>query len=128
MKFSIAMVTAALIVVALAQEKPKSSLPAETKQETTKSNPAGTKKSSADVIIGKVTDYTEGKSITVEKPKGLKKTRTFDLTGKDVTANVAPGISVGSTVKVVEKTDNDGHKVVTVQPYGKGSRAHAKTT
>ena len=51
MKFSIAIVTAALLVVALAQEKPKSSLPAETKQDTTKSNPAGTKKSSADVII-----------------------------------------------------------------------------
>ena len=78
-------------------------------------------------VIGKVTDFTEGKSITVEKPKGLKKTRTFDLSGNNLTADVAAGVAVGNTVKVVEKTDNNGHKTITVQPYGKGARARAKT-
>ena len=96
MKFSIVIVTAALLVVALAQEKPKSSLPAETKQDTTKSNPAGTKKSSADAIIGKVTDYTEGKSITVEKPKGLKKTRTFEKVREGSRSEKKPEEASGS--------------------------------
>ena len=129
MKFSIAILSAFLLVgsAALAQEKkPKPSLPAETQQDTTKSTPGGTKKMSTVSVIGKVTDFTEGKSITVEKPKGLKKTRTFDLSGNNLTAEVAPGIAVGNTVKVVEKTDNKGHKTVTVQPYGKGA-ARAKS-
>jgi hypothetical protein len=130
MKLSIAILSAALLVgsAALAQEKkPHSSLPSETQQDTTKSTPAGTKKMSTVSVIGKVTDFTEGKSITVEKPKGLKKTRTFNLNGDNLTADVAAGVAVGNTVKVVEKTDHNGHKTVTVQPYGKGSRARAKS-
>ena len=134
MRLSIAIVSAALLVgtSALAQtdkRKEKPSLPSETKQDTSHATPAETAKTSSDIVVGKVTDYTEGKSITVEKPKGLKKTRTFDLSGIDLTANVLPGIAVGNTVRVVEKTDKNGHKTVTVQPYGKaGHRTRKKTT
>ena len=133
MKLSIALLSATLLVggSAFAQadkDKDKDkSLPAETQQDTTKSTPGETAKTSRDTVVGKVTDYTEGKSITVEKPKGLKKTKTFDLSGDNLTANVAPGIAVGDTVKVVERTDNNAHKTVTVEPYGKGSRARSKT-
>jgi len=130
MKISTAFLSAALIIGSTtflnADDAKKKSLPTEQKEDTTKSTPSGTTKHSTDTVVGKVTDYSEGKSITVETPKGIKKTRNFDLSGNDLTANVAPGIAVGSTVKVVEKTDNQGHKTVTVTPWGKGHRARQK--
>ena len=130
MKISTAFLSAALIVGSTAfmnaDDAKKKSLPTEQKEDTTKSTPSGTTKHSIDTVVGKVTDYSEGKSITVETPKGIKKTRSFDLSGNDLTANVAPGIAVGSTVKVVERTNNQGHKTVTVTAWGKGHRARAK--
>ena len=41
------------------------------------------------------------------------------------TANVSPKVKVGDWVSVVEKTDNNGHKTLTVKP---SSEKHAKGT
>ena len=47
------------------------------------------------------------------------------LDDKNTTVNVAPTVKTGGWVSVVEKTDNNGHKTVTVKP---SSQKRAKTT
>ena len=41
--------------------------------------------------------------------------RKIDLTGKNLTAHIPSDIKVGEWVNVIMKTDNDGHKTVTVE-------------
>jgi hypothetical protein len=96
----------------------------EKKQTTEKTTDAGTTKTKSHSAVGKVKEYNEGKSIVVTTAKG--KDRTFDLSGNNLTADVATGIAVGSEVQVVEKTEDSGHKTVTVVP-AKG-RSHKKAT
>ena len=82
-------------------------------QQTTTTN-GGTVKTNSDTVYGKVEDFTPGKSIKVSVPGKLITTKSFDLSGKDITANVTPAVKVGDWVRVREKTDNNGHKTVTV--------------
>jgi hypothetical protein len=74
----------------------------------------GTTKTDTDTVYGKVEDFTPGKSIKVSVPGTVITTKSFDLSGKDLTANVASGIKVGDWVRVREKDDNTGHKTGTV--------------
>jgi FKBP-type peptidyl-prolyl cis-trans isomerase len=74
----------------------------------------GTTKTNTETVYGKVESFEPGKSIKVSVPGTLVTTKSFDLSGKDVTSKVASGIKVGDWVRVREKTDNNGHKTVTV--------------
>jgi len=100
--------------------------PSDQTSSTTKTTDTATTKTKSHVVVGKVKDYSEGKSITVTTAKG--KDETFDITGSNVNANVSPGVAVGSEVKVIEKKDNNGNRTVMVEPYGKGHRARSKTS
>lgn len=126
MKLCIAVLSSAFLLAAGAFAQKKAGPAMEKTQTTEKTTDAGTTKTKSHSAIGKVKEYNEGKSIVVTTAKG--KDRTFDLGGNNLTANVATGVAVGSEVKVVEKTDNSGHKTVTVEPYAKGHASRKKTT
>jgi hypothetical protein len=64
-------------------------------------------------ITGKVKTYTPGKRLEIDVAVGMDK--EYDLTDKNVTANVNPNVKVGTEVKVWEKTA-DGRKMITVEP------------
>jgi len=95
--------------------------PAETEQTTKKTTATATTKTQLHSASGTVKDYAEGKSIVVTNAKG--KDVTFDLSGDNLTAKVAPGVAIGSKVKVIEKTDNAGKKMVTVSMPTKHKKA-----
>ena len=128
MKLCIAVLSSALILAGpgFAQDasKKKSSPAVEKTQTTEKTTDAGTTKTKSHSAVGKVKEYNEGNSIVVTTAKG--KDRKFDLSGDNLTANVPAGVAVGSDVKVVEKTDNSGHKTVTVEPVMRGQRSRKK--
>lgn len=100
----------------------------EVKQETKSMTAKGTAKAATDTVVGKVESYEPGKSITVAAPGKIASTKSFDLDAKDTTVNVAPNVKVGERVSVVEKTDNNGHKTVTVKPAAHKAVATAKKT
>src|SRR5438270_204055 len=77
---------------------------------------SGKTKTDTDTVYGKVEGYEPGKSIKVSVPGTVVTTKSFDLAGSDITANVASNIKVGDWVRVQEKTDNNGHKTVSVTP------------
>jgi hypothetical protein len=88
---------------------------AERMQETTITTDTKTTKTSTHTIYGKVQGYEKNKSIEITVPGKTETSRTIDLTGKDLTARVAPNVKVGDWVKLVQKTDNSGKKAVTVE-------------
>ena len=126
MKLSIVVLSSALLLAGAAFAQKKSPPAMEKTQTTQQTTDTGTTKTKSHSAVGTVKEYNEGKSIVVTTAKG--KDRTFDLSGNNLTANVATGIAVGSQVKVVEQTDNSGHKTVTVEPYSKGQRSRKKAT
>jgi hypothetical protein len=67
---------------------------------------SGTTKTTIDTVYGKVEAYDLHKSIKLSVPGKLMTSKSFDLTSKDETMNVAPGLKVGYWVKGEEKTDN----------------------
>ena len=112
-----------------AQEKPAAPKQSkEVHQETKTTTADKTAKTSTDTVYGTVESYEPGKSIKVSVPGTIVSTKSFDLASKDVTASVAPNIKVGEWVSVVEKTDNNGHKTVTVKPSTKKDASHSKKT
>jgi len=112
-----------------AQDKASASNQSKEVQQQTKTTTATkTAKTSSDTVVGKVESYEAGKSIKVTVPGAIVSTKSFDLDSKDATVSVAPNVKVGEWVSVVEKTDNDGHKTVTVKPsLHKGAPEAAKT-
>jgi hypothetical protein len=97
----------------------------EVQQETKTTTVNKTAKTSTDTVYGKVESYEPGKSIKVTVPGKIISTKSFDLDDKNTTVNVAPTVKTGGWVSVVEKTDSNGHKTVTVKP---STQKHAKTT
>jgi hypothetical protein len=83
----------------------------ETKSVTKSKTAHHTTKTKMHSMVGTVTSFDAGKSIEVEA-NGKKS--TFDLDDSNETVNVASDIAVGSKVKVVEKTDKDGKKTISV--------------
>ncbi len=61
---------------------------------------------------GRVTDFLPRRSLTIAMNDA--KTRTFQLDEKDVDATVAPGVEVGSRVRVVDARNVTGRRTVTV--------------
>jgi hypothetical protein len=97
----------------------------EVQQDTKTTTANGTAKVSTDTVYGKVESYEPGKSINVTIPGKVVSTKTFDLNSKEETVSVASSVKAGEWVSVVEKTDNNGHKTVTVKP---SSPKHASRT
>ena len=109
-----------------AQDKPTAAKQSKEVQQETKTMTANkTVKTSTDTVYGKVESYEPGKSIKVTVPGKIITTKSFDLDDKNTTVNVAPTVKTGGWVSVVEKTDSNGHKTVTVKP---SAQKHAKTT
>jgi hypothetical protein len=73
-------------------------------------------KTSTDTVYGKIESYEPGKSIKVTIPGKLVQTKSFDLDDKNTTVDAASNLKVGEWVSVAEKTDNNGHKTITVKP------------
>jgi hypothetical protein len=99
--------------------------PTEKTQATKKTTNTATTKTKTHSATGTVKEYNQGKSIVVTSANN--KDVTFDLVGQNLTANVAPEVAVGNKVRVVEKTDNNGNKTVTVVPSGT-HRTHKKSS
>ena len=95
-------------------------------QRTTTANK--TAKTSTDTVYGKVESYEPGKSIKVTLPGKVISTKSFDLDDKNTTVNVAPTVKTGEWVSVVEKTDSNGHKTITVKPSAHKHTSRVKTT
>jgi len=74
---------------------------------------AGTMKSKTYTIVGKVKEYEAGKELKVLVGK---KTHSFKLDSKSMSATVDPAVAVGSKVKVVESKNAEGIKTITVNP------------
>jgi hypothetical protein len=112
-----------------AQDKATASKQSKEVQQQTKTMTADrTAKTASDTVVGKVESYEAGKSIKVTVPGKIVSTKSFDLDSKDATVNVAPNIKVGEWVSVVEKTDPNGHKTVTVKPSAHKAAADAAKT
>jgi hypothetical protein len=75
-----------------------------------------TRKTKSETVIGTVKEFQAGEKLEVTGPKD--KQYKFDLDDQKTTATIDPGITVGSRVKVVRKTDADGNTTITVKPYG----------
>jgi hypothetical protein len=88
----------------------------EATSQTKADTPGGTVKTKTETYVGTVTVYTPGKKIEIMT--GEKKMHSFNLDDKDVMANVAGGIVVGSRVKLVEETGDDKTHRITVSLQG----------
>ena len=99
----------------------------EQKEHTKTTTGSGTSKMNSETVYGKVESYDPGKSIKVTIPGTVMNTKTFDLSGNDITANVPSTIKVGDWVRVREKTDTKGHKMVTVSPSSEKHSGKVKT-
>ena len=84
------------------------------KDKTTQTN-SGTVKTKGDVYYGKVEAYDPGKTLKVSVPGKLENTKSFDLSDKDQTTDVASNVKVGDWVRVEQKKDNNGHVTLTVK-------------
>jgi hypothetical protein len=67
-------------------------------------------------VTGKVTSFDAGKSIEISSKGDRLK---YDLTSTDTVYSVSPDVASGMTVKITEKTDDSGHKTVTIEPRSK---------
>src|SRR5258708_4743172 len=112
-----------------AQDKGTAAKQSKEVQQDTKTTTANkTAKTSTDTVYGKVESYEPGKSIKVTLPGKVISTKSFDLDDKNTTVNVAPTVKTGEWVSVVEKTDSNGHKTITVKPSAHKHTSRVKTT
>jgi hypothetical protein len=123
---SVCVISLVLAGASFAQDKSTAAKQSKEVQQETKTTTVNkTAKTSTDTVYGKVESYEPGKSIKVTVPGKIISTKSFDLDDKNTTVNVAPTVKTGGWVSVVEKTDSNGHKTVTVKP---STQKHAKTT
>lgn len=87
----------------------------ESKSTTKIKSPSGTTKTKTHTATGTVKEFESGKKLVVTTAN--KKDRSWDLDDKDTTYDVDSTIAVGSKVSVVEKTDADGKKSVSVSTH-----------
>ena len=87
----------------------------EVTQDTKTITNSGTTTNSTDTVYGKVESYEPNKSIKVSAPGKVVTSKSFDLNAKNETVNVAPGVKNGDWVSVRQRTDNKGHKTITVE-------------
>jgi hypothetical protein len=97
----------------------------EVQQETKTTTPTGTTKMKTEMIHGKVESYEPGKSMKVTVPGKAMSTKSFSLNDKGWSYNVPSDLKPGQWVTVSEKTDNNGHKMLTVQHSSQKSQGTA---
>jgi hypothetical protein len=101
---------------AAAQDRSKAAQQSKEVQQDTKTMTADrTAKTSTDTVYGRVEALDPGKSIKVTVPGKIVQTKSFDLNDKNENANVPSDVKVGDWVSVMENTDNNGHKTLTVK-------------
>jgi hypothetical protein len=93
---------------AVAQDKPM-----EKTDEKKVTTAEGTTKTKEVTVVGTVKSYEAGKSLKVLVGK---KTRSFSLDSKTMSATVDPAVAVGKKVKIVETTNAGKIKTITVTP------------
>jgi hypothetical protein len=86
----------------------------DTQQTTTKTMNDKTIKTNTEMVTGQVKSYDPGKSISVTVPGKVIKTKSFTLNSKGEIVRMSSRIRKGDWVTVRERTDNNGHKTVTV--------------
>jgi hypothetical protein len=109
-----------------AQEPAKASK--EVVQDVKTITDSGTTKTTTDTIYGKVEAYDSNKSLKMSVPGKVLTSKSFDLTSKNETINVAPGVKVGDWVKAQEKTDNSGHKTLTIERWHEQGHSKPRRT
>ena len=87
----------------------------EVTQDTKTITNSGSTTTSTDTVYGKIEAYNQSKSIKVSVPGKVVTSKSFDLSAKNETVNVAPNLKVGDWVSVQQMTDNDGHKTLTIE-------------
>lgn len=99
-----------------AQDKSAASKQSQEVQQQAKTTDGNnhTTKVSTDTVRGKVEEFEPGKTLKVTVPGKLITTKSFDLNSKDWTYHVPRSIKAGQWVTVSERTDNNGHKILTV--------------
>ncbi len=80
--------------------------------ETKLKTAEGTVESKMETVVGTVTEFTAGKKIVILTGDNDK--HSFDLDDSDVIYRVGPKVAVGSKVKLEQRTNDAGKKVVTV--------------
>jgi hypothetical protein len=100
----------------------------EVQQETKTSTATGTTTIKTDTVNGKVQSFEPGKSIKVTVPGKSLSTRSWSLDNKDWTYNIPNNLKPGDWVRISEKTDNNGHKTVTVQPMNQGTASRSRSS
>lgn len=107
-----------------AQDKPSQNSSEVTQQKKAVTND-NTTKTNVDTVIGKVESFDPGKSIKVSVPGTIITSKSFDLSGKDITSNVPSGIKVGDWVRVRETDENSGHKMIAVSRSSESAASKA---
>jgi ribosomal protein S17 len=87
----------------------------EVTQDTKTITNSGTTTTNTDTIYGKVESYNLNKSIKVSVPGKVVTSKSFDLSAKNETVNIAPKVKVGDWVSIQRMTDNTGHKTLTIE-------------
>ena len=98
----------------------------EVTQDTKTTTSAGTAKVSTDTVYGKIESYDPNKSLNISTPGKTASTKSFDLTKSDETRKIASNLKVGDWVSVMEKTDNNGHKTLTIEKSTKKAASRVK--
>ena len=76
----------------------------------------------ADVTYGRVKELTAGQKVVIDVDNAVDK--TFDLSDKDLSVNLAKGLKVGDPVKVQERERAGKTKAVTITKHSGGGVAH----
>jgi len=126
---SVCALSLAFGTVSFAQDKGTAASQSKEVQQDTKTTTADrTAKTTSDTVYGKIESYDIGKSIKVTVPGKIINTKSFDLDDKNTTVDAASNLKVGEWVSVVEKTDSNGHKTVTIKPSSEKHATQDKTT
>jgi hypothetical protein len=87
--------------------------------------PPTTMKSEPGVTYGRIKEFTAGQKIVVDVDNALDK--SYDLSDKEITVNLAKGLKVGDSVKVTER-DVRGKKTVQIVRHSGGQQARGETS
>lgn len=75
-----------------------------------------------DVSYGRIKELTAGEKVVIDVDNAIDK--SFDLTSKDVTVNLAKGLKVGDPVRIREHEVAGKTKSVTITKHSGGGVAH----
>jgi hypothetical protein len=85
----------------------------ESTTETTVKTPDGTVETKVETVLGTVSEFKAGENIEIVTGDNNK--HSFDLDDADVIYNIDPTVVVGSKVKLDQRTNDAGKKVIEVR-------------